>query len=166
MTEQQLKTKDRYMLDKLLETQKDSSALILRIGLGLVIFPHGAQKLLGWFGGYGFSGTMNFFTETMGIPYVFALLAILAESFGAVALITGLLTRIAALGIGATIAVAAVMAHLQYGFFMNWQGNQAGEGFEYHILVVAIALALFLKGGGRWSLDGLLGQKIKNNAHQ
>jgi len=147
------------MLHKLFETPDDYSATILRLALGLVIFPHGAQKLLGWFGGYGFSGTMNFFTETMGIPYVFALLAILAESLGAVALIAGLFTRVAALGIGATIAIAAMMVHLQNGFFMNWLGKQAGEGFEYHLLVVGMALALIISGGGKWSLDRLLATK-------
>lgn len=147
------------IIEPLLATRADYSTLILRVGLGLVIFPHGAQKLLGWFGGYGFAGTMNFFTETMGIPYLFALAAILAESLGALALIAGLLTRVAALGIGITIGVAAVLAHLPYGFFMNWSGTQTGEGFEYHILVVAIALALTLRGGGSWSLDRLIAQR-------
>ena len=97
------------MLKKLLATKDDISMMILRITLGLVIFPHGAQKLFGWFGGYGFSGTMHHFTENMGIPYLFALLAILAESFGALGLSGGLGTRIAALGVGATIGVAAIM---------------------------------------------------------
>lgn len=144
------------MLETLLETKNDISATILRITLGLVIFPHGAQKLLGWFGGYGFGGTMQHFTENMGIPYLFALLAILAESFGALGLIVGLGTRIAALGVGATIGVAAFMGHIQHGFFMNWFGKQAGEGFEYHLLVVGMALALVVSGGGKWSLDRLL----------
>ena len=116
------------MLNKLLETREDFSTMALRITLGLVIFPHGAQKLFGWFGGYGFAGTMHHFTENMGIPYIFALLAILAESFGALGLIVGLGTRIAALGVGATIGVAAFIGHVQHGFFMNWFGKQAGEG--------------------------------------
>lgn len=147
------------MLKKLLTTKDDISMMTLRITLGLVIFPHGAQKLFGWFGGYGFSGTMHHFTENMGIPYLFALLAILAESFGALGLIVGLGTRIAALGVGATIGVAAIMVHLQYGFFMNWFGKQAGEGFEYHLLVVGMALALTISGGGKWSLDRLLSKE-------
>lgn len=147
------------MLNKLLATRDDISITILRLALGLVILPHGAQKLLGWFGGYGFGGTMNFFTETMGIPAILALLAILAESFGALGLIVGLGTRIAALGVGATIGVAAFMVHLQHGFFMNWSGQQAGEGFEYHLLVVGMALALVIAGGGKWSLDRLLAKK-------
>lgn len=144
------------MLNKILNTKDDFSLTILRLTLGLVMLPHGLQKVFGLFGGYGFSGTMHFFTETMGIPYVFALLAILAESLGAVGLITGFLTRISAFGVGVTIAVGAVMVHIPNGFFMNWFGNQAGEGFEYHILVVGMALTLILAGGGRWSVDSLL----------
>lgn len=144
------------MFNKLIETRDDFAATALRITLGLVIFPHGAQKLLGWFGGYGFTGTMHHFTETMGIPYLFAVLAIVAESFGALGLIVGLTTRVAAFGVGVTIGVAAIMGHVQNGFFMNWFGNQAGEGFEYHLLVVGMALALIIRGGGKWSLDRLL----------
>ena len=147
------------MLRRLLATQEDFTPTVLRIILGLVILPHGAQKLLGWFGGYGFTGTMHHFTENMGIPLVFALLAILAESFGALGLIAGLATRVAALGVGATIGVAALMVHVQNGFFMNWFGNQAGEGFEYHLLAVGMALALVVSGGGKWSLDRLLARE-------
>lgn len=144
------------MFEKILSTNDNWGALILRVILGLVILPHGAQKLLGWFGGYGFSGTMGFFTETMGIPAIFAVLAIIAESFGAIGLIVGLTTRIAALGIGATLGVAALMAHIQNGFFMNWSGQQAGEGFEFHLLVVSMAVVLMISGGGKWSLDRVL----------
>lgn len=144
------------MLNKIFATDDSTAATILRITLGCVIFPHGAQKLLGWFGGHGFSGTMHFFTESMGIPYLFALFAILIESIGAVALIAGLCTRLVALGIGATIGVAAVMVTAKNGFFMNWFGNKTGEGFEYHLLVVGIAIALAVCGGGRWSVDRVL----------
>lgn len=147
------------MLNKLLATKNEFSTTILRVILGVVMLPHGAQKLLGWFGGHGFSGTMHHFTENMGIPYLFALLAVLAESFGALGLIAGLFTRVAAFGIGATIGVAALMGHVKYGFFMNWFGKQAGEGFEYHLLVVGMALALVIAGGGRWSLDRLISDK-------
>ncbi len=144
------------MFNKLINTDDNIASLILRVLLGVVFFPHGAQKLLGWFGGHGFSGTMGFFTETMGIPAIFAFLVIMAESLGAVALITGFLTRIAAFGIASVMVVAIFMVHLQNGFFMNWSGNQQGEGFEYHILAIAIALALIVKGGGKWSVDKLL----------
>lgn len=150
------------MLNKLLNTKDDLSITILRLTLGLVILPHGLQKVFGWFGGYGFNGTMHFFTETMGIPYIFALLAILGESLGALGLIAGLFTRISAFGVGVTIAIGALMVHIPNGFFMNWFGNQAGEGFEYHILVVGMAVALILAGGGRWSVDSLLVKKNDN----
>jgi putative oxidoreductase len=147
------------MSKKLIQTDEDVSSLILRVLLGIVFFPHGAQKLLGWFGGNGFSGTMGFFTDKMGIPVIFAFLAIMAESLGSVALITGVLTRIAALGIGSVMIVAVLMVHLPHGFFMNWFGTQQGEGFEFHILAIAIALALIVKGGGKWSVDRNMSRK-------
>jgi len=128
----------------------------LRLALGLVILPHGAQKLLGWFGGYGFRGTMGWFTGTMHIPYLFGLLAIIAEFFGPLALLAGLLTRPAALGIAAVMVVAAITSHRQHGFFMNWFGNQQGEGFEFHILAASMAAVLVLTGAGAWSLDYLI----------
>lgn len=144
------------MIKKLLETNDDIAGFVLRVLLGVVMFPHGAQKLLGWFGGYGFSGTMGFFTGKMGIPAVFALLVIITEFFGSLALIAGALTRLAAFGIGCVMLVATLMVHLPYGFFMNWAGKQQGEGFEFHLLAMAIAVALMIIGGGRWSIDGHL----------
>lgn len=144
------------MLKKILATRDAWSLTVVRVALGLVMLPHGAQKVLGWFGGHGFAGTMQHFTEGMGIPYLFALLAIVAEFFGSLGLIVGLLTRVAAFGVGATIGVAAFLVHLQNGFFMNWSGKQAGEGFEFHLLVVGMALALVIDGGGRFSLDRAL----------
>jgi len=151
------------MQSKLFATKNDVSIMVLRIILGLVIFPHGAQKLLGWFGGYGFTGTMNFFTQSMGIPYLFALLAIFAEFFGSIGLVVGLGTRIAALGIGVNMVAAALMVHVQNGFFINWAGNQAGEGFEFQLLVIGMALALIISGGGKWSLDRLLYKTQEDN---
>lgn len=147
------------MFNKLVRTDNDISALILRIMLGIVFFPHGAQKLFGWFGGNGFSGTMAFFTDKMGIPAVLAFLAIMAESVGALAVIAGFLTRIGALGIGTNMVVAIFMVHLPYGFFMNWFGQKQGEGFEFHLLAIAIAAALIIKGGGRWSVDRMISSK-------
>lgn len=144
------------MLNRILATKHNFSSTVLRVALGLVMLPHGAQKMLGWFGGHGFTGTMHFFTDTMGIPYVFALMAVLAESVGSVGLIAGFFTRICAFGIGVTIAVAALMVHVKNGFFMNWFGTQAGEGFEYHLLVIGMALTLLIAGGGRWSFDSML----------
>ncbi len=144
------------MLTKLLHTENDYGALAARLALGIVMFPHGAQKVLGWFGGHGFAGTMTFFTETMGLPYLVALLVVLAEFFGSIGLIVGALTRIAALGIGSVMLGAILLVHLPNGFFMNWGGTQPGEGFEYHLLAIGLALALILRGGGALSLDRII----------
>lgn len=148
------------MLKKLFQTNDDTAIMILRVLLGVVFFPHGMQKLLGWFGGYGFEGTMGFFTGKLGVPAVFAFLAIIAEGLGALGLLTGFLTRLSAFGIGVNMAVAVYMLHFQNGFFMNWFGNQKGEGFEYHILVFAIVIALIIKGGGKWSVDRIVASKL------
>jgi len=149
------------MIKKLFATDGNLSGTILRVALGVAMFPHGAQKLLGWFGGYGFSATLKSFESNMHIPFIFALAAILAESVGAVALIAGFFTRIAALAIAADMAVAVYLVHWKVGFFMNWMGNQKGEGFEYHILAVAVALALVVRGGGLWSVDRAMAGKKK-----
>jgi len=141
-------------------TDDSWAALIVRLTVGLVILPHGAQKLLGWFGGYGFSGTMSFFTGQLGIPAPIALLVIVAESLGALALIAGFLTRASALGLVAVMLGAVFMAHLPNGFFMNWFGTQSGEGFEYHLLVIGMTLALAVVGGGRFSVDGWLARRL------
>ena len=147
------------MVKKIIQTDNDISSLVLRVLLGVVFFPHGAQKVFGWFGGAGVSGTMGFFTANMGMPSIFALLAIAAEFLGPLGLLSGLLTRIAAFGIFCNMTVAIFMVHLPYGFFMNWFGKKQGEGFEYHILAVAITIALMIKGGGRWSIDGLISEE-------
>jgi putative oxidoreductase len=119
------------------------------------MFPHGAQKVLGWDGGYGFSGTMNFFTGQMHIPAVLAFLAIAAEFARSIALIAGLFSRIAALGIAVNMFVATLTVHVANGFFMSWFDNQKGEGFEYHLLAIGLALAVILSGAGKWSIDGI-----------
>jgi putative oxidoreductase len=147
-------------LQLLFKTDNNSAALIARLMLGAVMFPHGAQKMLGWFGGYGFSGTMNFFTGTMHIPALFAFLAILAEFAGSLALIAGAFSRVAAFGIAAVMTVAILTAHAANGFFMNWYGNQKGEGFEYHLLAIALALIVIICGAGRASVDGLLAERF------
>lgn len=141
------------MIRKLLATNDDILQLILRLTLGIVIFPHGAQKLLGWFGGGGFSATMQGMTG-MGLPAVIVFLVIMAESFGALGLITGFLTRFSAFGISVVMLGAIFTVHAKVGFFMNWMGQQQGEGFEYHLLVLGIALVLMIRGGGKFSVDG------------
>jgi putative oxidoreductase len=146
--------------DLLFKTSNTGTALFLRLVLALVFFPHGAQKVLGWFGGYGFTGTMGFFTGAMHVPAVFAFLAIAAEFAGAIGLALGLFTRVAAFGILTNMLVAVYMVHGQFGFFMNWFGNQKGEGIEYHILAIAIALVLIVLGGGKFSTDGFIADKL------
>ncbi len=136
-------------------TEARLGPLVARLTLAVVIFPHGAQKVFGWFGGYGFTGTMTFFTDTLGIPYVFGLLAIIAEFIGPLALVAGAFARVAAFGIGVTMTVAMWMVHLPHGFFMNWFGNQVGEGIEFFLLAIGLSVVLLLSGGGAYSIDRL-----------
>ncbi len=149
------------MIRKLMATDNDFATTILRVVLGLVFFAHGAQKMLGWFGGYGFTGSMGFFTNVMHIPALFAFLAIAAEFFGGLGLILGFLTRIAALGIFTDMIVAVAMVHHQFGLFMNWTGTQKGEGYEYHLLVLAITAFLMIRGAGAVSVDRVLASPAK-----
>src|SRR5450631_785626 len=125
------------MIRRLFATDGNTATTILRLALGIVFFAHGAQKMFGWFGGYGFTGTMGFFTGTMHIPAALALLAIVAEFFGSLGLLLGLFTRVAALGIAMNMVVAVLLVHSQFGFFANWTGTQKGEGVEYYLLVLA-----------------------------
>jgi putative oxidoreductase len=133
--------------------------LVTRIALGAVILPHGAQKLLGWFGGYGFSGTMSYFTGSLHIPAPLSLLVILGESLGALGLIAGLGTRLAAVGLSLTMLGAIVLTHAPHGFFMNWFGQQRGEGFEFHLLVLGMSVPLAIWGAGAYSVDHLLARR-------
>jgi putative oxidoreductase len=154
------------MLKKLVSTPDDWTLTVLRVVVGIVFFAHGAQKMLGWFGGFGFEGTMNFFTTQLGIPTAFAFLAIVAEFFGGLGLIAGLLTRIAAFGVAAVMAVAVAMVHSHVGFFMNWNGNLKGEGYEYHLLVLAITAVLMARGAGAFSLDRIIsGRAASEGSH-
>ncbi|TSA36108.1 MAG: DoxX family protein [Verrucomicrobiaceae bacterium] len=156
------------LLHLLLKTDSSTGPLIARLVLGLVMFPHGAQKVLGWFGGNGFTGTMQFFTGTMQfftgtmhIPVLFAFLAIAAEFAGALGLIVGLFSRVAAFGVASVMVVAIFSAHAANGFFMNWFGNQKGEGFEYHLLAIGLALIVIVQGAGKASLDGLIASRLQ-----
>ena len=142
------------------QTDESWAGLILRLTLGLVMLPHGAQKLLGMFGGFGFDGTLGFFTEKMGIPWIIAFLIIMGESFGSLGLLVGFLTRFSAASIGVIMLGAITLVHWPNGFFMNWFGKQAGEGYEYHLLVLGIAVALTIIGAGRWSVDQQIAQRI------
>jgi putative oxidoreductase len=149
------------MIRRLGATDDSAATSILRVGLGAVFFAHGAQKMLGWFGGFGYAGTMNFFTGTMHIPAPLAFLAIAAEFFGGLGLILGFLTRIAAFGIGVNMLVAIMTVHRDFGFFMNWTGTQKGEGFEFHLLVVAMVAFLMIRGAGAFSVDRVLSAPVR-----
>jgi putative oxidoreductase len=142
--------------DLVLGTHADAAAPILRLGLAAVMFPHGAQKVLGWFGGYGYEGTMGFLTQSIGLPAPVAMLVIALEFFGPLLLLAGLAVRPIALGFIAIMIGAVATVHAPHGFFMNWSGEQAGEGFEYHLLVIAMSLALVIRGAGSASIDKLL----------
>ena len=144
------------LLRRVLATEGDWGATVARVALGAVMLPHGAQKLLGWFGGYGFQGTMGFLTTRVGLPYPIALLVILIESIGSLALVVGLAGRVMAAGVAAIMVGAIASVHLANGFFMNWAGTQKGEGFEYHILAIALALVVMLRGSGAASVDRAL----------
>ena len=147
------------LLTRALATTDSLGPVALRATLAVTMFPHGAQKVLGWFGGYGWSGTMGFFTEQMGLPSPVAALTILIEFVGPLLLLAGLGTRAVALGFVAIMIGAIATVHGEHGFFMNWYGQQAGEGFEYHLLVIGMAAALAFAGGGRWSLDRRFGAR-------
>lgn len=142
------------LIQSLVATGDSFAPLFLRVALGIMMFPHGAQKLLGWFGGYGYTGTMGYFTGTVGAPYVVGLLVILGEFFGSLMLVAGVGTRFAAASL-ALIVLGAAWQLRGNGFFMNWFGNQKGEGIELFILAVGIAVSLVVLGGGKWSLDSL-----------
>jgi putative oxidoreductase len=147
-------------LSTLLRTSDDRTLTLLRFVLGAIMFAHGAQKVLGWFGGAGYSSTMSFFSQTLHIPALLAFLAITAEFLGGAALLLGLLGRLDAVAIGVNMLVAMALVHSHNGFFMNWFGNQPGEGIEYHLLALAIAAVIALRGSGAWSLDRLLERKL------
>lgn len=148
------------MKNKIFDTNNDWTGVIARLATGIVLFPHGAQKLLGMFGGYGFSGTMGFFTSTMHLPWVIAFLVIMIEFFGSVSFILGFATRI-----WATLTIILMLgiiltSHIDNGFFMNWYGNQKGEGYEYHLLVIGLCLTILVNGSGKYSVDSFISNKL------
>ena len=144
------------MLSKIIRTSDDKVLTVLRLALAIVVFPHGAQKVFGWFGGFGFAGTYGFLTRQMHIPAPLAILVFAAEFLAPIGLFIGFLSRIAAFGIAADFAVALFMVHLPNGFFMNWSGKQKGEGIEFFILAIGIAIAIMIGGSGAWSVDRAL----------
>jgi putative oxidoreductase len=146
---------------RLLSTRNDVTLALARVTLGAVMLPHGLQKTVGWFGGYGFGGTLGFLTDTMGLPTPVAVTVILAESLFAVLLVFGALSRLSALLIAAVMVGAVVTMHAEHGFFMNWFGAAAGEGFEYHLLALGLASVTMLGGGGAFSVDQVLARYLR-----
>lgn len=153
-------------METFFKTDDSWSSVVLRVMLGVVMFAHGAQKLLGWFGGNGFSGTMGFFTNVMHLPWLIAFLVIMGESLGSLALIAGLLTRFTAASFIVIMLGAIATSHWPQGFFMNWFGKQQGEGFEYHLLVIGMSAALLIAGAGKWSVDGLIARWLSGRAER
>ncbi len=146
------------MKNLILKTNNDWTGLITRLTIGLIIFPHGAQMMLGWFGGYGFSGTMAYFTTKAGhnFSWLIAFLVIIIEFLGTISLMAGLASRIWSIAMIVIFIGMILTTHFNNGFFMNWSGNQKGEGFEYHLLVIGLSLATLINGSGKYSLDQLL----------
>ncbi|MFW2331656.1 MAG: DoxX family protein [Nitrospinota bacterium] len=149
----------KRLIVKSCSTQSSFAPLFMRLALGIMILPHGLQKVFGLWGGHGFANTLHFFTEQMGIPWILGVAAILAEFLGGIGLIAGLFTRFAAFNVGMVMLVAAITVHLKYGFFMNWFGTKSGEGIEFFILAIGLALGLIITGGGRFAADSLISRK-------
>ena len=149
----------KNLVKTILTTNPNIGFSIARLTLGLVIFPHGAQKLLGLFGGYGYSSTMDFFTTQMGLSGIIAFSIIVIEFFGSISLILGLFSRFWALSLTGMFMGIIYTTQLEHGFFMNWFGNQAGEGYEYSLLIIGLALTIIVNGSGKWSIDNLISKK-------
>ncbi|MEP7232423.1 MAG: DoxX family protein [Ginsengibacter sp.] len=141
------------MKKRIFQTNSDWTGVIIRLTIGLILFPHGAQKMLGLFGGYGFTGTMGFFTKTMHLPWLIGFLVIVIEFIGSLFLVVGFASRVWALFTIILMFGIIWTSHIDNGFFMNWLGNQKGEGFEYHLLVIGLCLAILVNGSGKYSLD-------------
>ncbi len=144
------------MKQKIFQTYNDWTGLVVRLTIGLILFPHGAQKMLGVFGGFGFNGTMSFFTGTMHLPWLIGFSVIVIEFFGSLSLIAGFGSRILSLLMLVLMLGIIFTSHIDNGFFMNWTGHQKGEGFEYFLLVMGLSIALLITGSGRYSVDKLI----------
>ena len=149
----------KNLMKKLLSTHPTIESTIVRFTLGAILFPHGAQKLLGLFGGYGYSATMESFTVQMGLPSIIAFSVIMIEFFGSISLVLGFFSRFWALSIAVMFLGIIFTTQLEHGFFMNWFGNKKGEGYEYSLLIIGLALATVINGSGKWSIDYLISKK-------
>ena len=148
------------MIESLTGTHTDLVVGIARIVLGIIFFAHGAQKMLGWYGGPGLASSMRTFTEHLHLPATLAFLLIAGEFFSGIGLIVGLFSRIAALAIVLTMVGAIATVHFRFGLFLNWFGTQEGHGIEYHLLAIALALVVVVKGAGAFSLDHLVHEHV------
>lgn len=144
------------MKNKIFNTNNDWTGLITRLSIGLIIFPHGAQQMLGMFGGYGFNGTMSFLTGALHLPSLIAFLVIAIEFFGSISLVTGFASRLWSLALAVIFTGTIFMAHIHNGFFMNWYGTQKGEGYEYALLIIGLSIATLINGSGKYSIDNLV----------
>lgn len=147
------------MKNKIFNTNDDWTGFVIRLTLGLILFPHGAQKMFGWFGGPGFSKEVEHLTEYMHLPWIISVMVILTEFWGSVSLIMGLASRLWSVAFGVLFVNIIFIAHLENGFFMNWFETQKGEGYEYHLLVIGLCIALGLNGSGKYSADQLISKK-------
>jgi len=147
------------MKNKIFNTNDDWTGFVIRLTLGLILFPHGAQKMFGWFDGPGFSKEVEHLTEYMHLPWIISVMVILTEFWGSVSLIMGLASRLWSVAVGVLLINIIFIAHLENGFFMNWFGTQKGEGYEYHLLVIGLCIALGLNGSGKYSADQLISKK-------
>ena len=141
------------MKQLIFRTNNDWAGLITRLTIGTILFAHGAQKMLGWFGGYGFNGTMGFFTETMHLPWMIGFFVIVIEFFGSISLLIGFAVRVWAILTIIIMLGIIFTSHIGNGFFMNWFNNQKGEGYEFHLLVIGLSIAALINGGGKFSID-------------
>ena len=140
----------------LFSTDPDWTLTAIRVIPGVVFFAHGAQKVLGWFGGAGLKQTLRTMHEFLGLPVPLAFVAVMSEFLGGLGLIVGLLSRVAAVGICLTMLSAIALVHWRFGLFMNWLGDRKGHGFEYHLLAIGLTIAIIVRGSGALSLDRLL----------
>jgi len=144
------------MEEILASTNADWVVATARIVLGFIFFAHGAQKMLGWYGGPGLASSMRTFTEHLHLPSTLAFVVIAGEFFSGIGLIVGLFSRVAALVIALTMVGAVITVHFRYGLFLNWFGDKEGHGYEYHLLAIALALVVIVKGAGAFSVDRLI----------
>lgn len=144
------------MIQKIFATDSDLTGFITRLTIGLVMFPHGMQKVFGWFGGPGYANEMKFFTETLHIPWLVAFVVIVIEFLGSISLIIGFASRLWAAAMIFLFIGIIFTEHVDHVFFMNWYGTQKGEGYEYHLLIIGLSLATLIRGSGKYSIDGIL----------